>query len=679
MRHNHPENSDAASRYLLAMLITLLYVIAAYLPGGRIWGFNLWTVFDTWLPPVLFAAGAVSLSLVYFFWRPAASPPADEASSNRFLWSGLVFTVAAGALFWLLRHRIHFLGDGYQILSHLAGGNPAYIKKTELGEAYLHYGLASLLGQGREAARLSYQLVSVFAGIGTVAAVLLAASRLFRSGRDRLLFASGLLTGGYMLLFFGYVENYSLLMLAIISFALIGVLAARGLTSRWLIVPPLVAALVLHVIGIVLLPAALYLLLADTRLASAPRKLRAAAAAILVAGGGVLFYHLYTTNYFFRYAFVPLVPIEITTEGYTLFSLNHVLDYLNLMILLLPALPLLIVTCFITPRRIFANRDYRFLSVLLFTAMSVAFVLDPKLGMPRDWDLFSFLGVPLALLFYLRTVESKAGLAHGARLAAYGIILGFLVLGPRVAIGMDAHLSLARVDQFVRLDRARSRAFMQVLREFHEGRGDFTAAEASAEYWRENYPEVELAVRASELMKMEQYRQAIPLCEQAIRINPVFWVAWTNLGISRLYLREYDLALAALRTANGINPDNPNILHNLGYGYLWAGDFDRAEQLWLRTLALDSSQVTTYWYLARLYEQTDRPQQQLRMLERAARLPDATPRILAALADHHLAAGRVEEAARLYRRALAVGLDSAHVRQQMEQYPALGPLLPMIE
>ena len=82
--------------------------------------------------------------------------------------------------------------------------------------------------------------------------------------RDRALLVLGLSSGGYMLLFFGYVENYAPLCLGIALFLMTGVLITRGKLKRWLIVLPLAVAVFFHLAGLALVPAAFYVLAQGT-------------------------------------------------------------------------------------------------------------------------------------------------------------------------------------------------------------------------------------------------------------------------------------------------------------------------------------------------------------------------------------------------------------------------------
>ncbi|MCK4461803.1 MAG: hypothetical protein KAW46_08350, partial [candidate division Zixibacteria bacterium] len=130
-------------------------------------------------------------------------------------------TAASAVLFYFLRARTHFLGDGYTLLSSLATDQATAMKIREYGESLLHIWLENLIGgDGQAAALLSYQIISIAAGLLFVIVTALFASKLFERTADRVLFLLGVCTGGYMLLFFGYVENYSLFVLSVLVYTL---------------------------------------------------------------------------------------------------------------------------------------------------------------------------------------------------------------------------------------------------------------------------------------------------------------------------------------------------------------------------------------------------------------------------------------------------------------------------
>ena len=128
-------------------------------------------------------------------------------------------------------------------------------------------------------------------------------------------------------------------------------------------------------------------------------------------------------------------------------------DFSNLLFLLVPGL---LVILFVTPNvlrtAVAGSRSVKFLSSVLLVCLAVAFVFDPKLGMPRDWDLFAFAGVPLAILSYLLLFMSSERIPATGRAAVLVISLGFLSLIPRAIAQVVPEISIQHVEAYFELD-----------------------------------------------------------------------------------------------------------------------------------------------------------------------------------------------------------------------------------
>ncbi len=77
----------------------------------------------------------------------------------------------------------------------------------------------------------------------------------------------------------------------------------------------------------------------------------------------------------------------------------------------------------------------------------MALVFNPNLGMARDWDVFSFAGLPLVLLFTLLLIEQK-------QLAALGLcaMLALLVLLPRAGAQVAPQIAISHFRNYAKLN-----------------------------------------------------------------------------------------------------------------------------------------------------------------------------------------------------------------------------------
>jgi hypothetical protein len=539
-----------------SLLIAYLATVAAFwtstfFPEARLWGGN-WYQFFSWYGPLVLMA--VSLAALFIVpWLVERGAPKTYATP------AIAALAAYGVSFVLLRGQTHFLGDGLQVLAKVQTGAEVlkpwdrvtwYIQKA----AYLLVG-----GSGEGAARLALQGLSVLCGLVFLLFLILVARRLFRVNSDRLLFIMSLATGGYMLLYYGYIENYPLFVLAVSVFGLIGLMALRGLWSRWWLLLPLVTAPVLHPFGTALIPAAVYIFLRKTGLGRRFSGLRAGARVGWIVGPVLLFlgaiYYLWSTNYFFRFSLVPPVADQFTVEGYTLFSVKHLLDYANQIVMLFPGL-LLALAAIVAKRRekLLGQPEIRFLLLLTVTALGIVFIFNPRLGMPRDWDLFSFAGPPLVMLATWIMLKSPPAASFGRLACGLSIALGMILLAPRVVSQAHAETSIAVFDRMANLDVVKSRNGRFLLQQYLKRRGEMDEHGRRVRINSAALPHENLSEEGRILGDDGYWRKAIDKFKRAIAYDPSYHYAWANLGVVYRWMERYDSALICLRIADGLNP-----------------------------------------------------------------------------------------------------------------------------
>jgi tetratricopeptide (TPR) repeat protein len=673
MSQNRSEYSQIALAAYLGTL--LLFLIGSFFPQARLWGMNWWTWFPLWLRLSLFAVGVIAPWLIYKTCNRIYSG-ASDISGRWYALLSVLLVITASVAFYFLRVRTHFLGNGYTLLANLASSTPT-TKGHEIGEELVHQWTKALIGGNTEAtALLAYQTVSILVGIIFVLAVVYFAKRLFESRLDRLLFLLTLLSGGYMLLFFGYVENRTLLCLLIGLFTLTGLLISQGRANRWFILPPLGLALVTHIFAVALIPSAVYLLLPGTTFGDrcAALSMRAKSAVTIVAVSLALgaFAYEFFSDYFFRFAVVAPVTDRYTEAGYTMFSLKHVLDYVNLLFVLSPGV---LVTVVLLLRRgeslLWQNRTVRFLIVLVAASLAEAFVFDPRLGMPRDWDLMAFPGIPLAALAFFIAWRPSKGLNTSLAVRFLIPLLGFMLLAPRVMTQVDSSQSIELLRTYYRLDRERNSSVRYVLVKYLEQKGDSAQADRERKLFKADFPHFDKLQSCAELLKAQKFREAVKCYQQGIAVDVRRAEAWANLGKAYDGLQLYDSAAWALRVADGLRPHYMSILRDLSYTYVQLKEYDQAEHYGLEAWRLAPNDLACQTALTTLYAETGQGGKCDRYLELILKRNDLAIEYVAALGDRLTQFGRFSLAAPVYRRALAMGLDSAYVRKQAQKHPEL--------
>jgi tetratricopeptide (TPR) repeat protein len=485
-----------------------------------------------------------------------------------------------------------------------------------------------------------------------------------------------LLSSGYALLFFGYVENYALLIALTVVFGLLGMLAVKGVIGRWWTVIPVVLAGLFHPFAAAMVPALAYVLVFDTvvgrRLAVVPRAVKLVLMALTAVAAGVVFMHYYDSNYFFRLAFVPLFEQPYTVEGYTLFSANHLLDYLNLVFLLAPALVLLVGWLAQNSwRRLAEAPDRRFLLWFAAASLAIPFVIDPKLGMARDWDVFAFAGVPLTLLVYACILDGRESERRGTPWALLAVTLSAMILAPRIAVQTNTESGIAMFDNLADLDPLRNRKAHTVLISYLQDEGRTEEASARIQQKVRDNPERMLAYNGRRLLEEGMIEEAKELFVQAIEANPAYYVPWCYLCRCFAINGQFDSALVCIKVADGLNPRNPTVYTTYGILEGLKGNTEQAEAWWLKTREMYPRDYESLERLMLLYRHEGYRGKYLKALDELVRHPEAPVGVRLLKAEELIFEQRFPEAGEMLRAALASGLDTAVVVELQEQYPEL--------
>ena len=666
-----------------AYLLTLAAFLAgAYLPTGHLWGIRVWAHFGHYLPPVLFAIGLLAGLAIWRATRSLSNEATDGDRTNRsyYLWA---FLISAGLLaaFILARNRMHFLGDGYTLLSLMASGNPLIIKYREIGESLAHYiTFRAVGGETSSAALLSFQIVSIGAGAIFLTVVSLLCAKLMTTFRSRLLLFLGLASSGYMLLFFGYVEYYSLFVVSVMLYCLVGLLIAqKRIHLLWIIVLQLLT-IFFHIFGLALIPGTVYLLLSRSRpgkrIGSLNVKTKYLFGFILTLIATIPFTYLYTTDYFFRFALVPIVADHFTCEGYTLFSIKHLMDFLSFLLIMVPGI-LVIVTTLLTSgsRNIFAGLESKWLLVTLSSALLAVFVIDPKLGMPRDWDMFSYAGAPLAAAAYLCLLNCAAGRKVVTIAALLSVSLGLLVLGPRVAAPIIEDTAVDHFRDYAYRDKIKNRNYRHLLGNYYRDRDDLYSALLERQRWEADFPEERLYVTCDNAYTAGRTAEARNGLYQVIDFNPMNPDAYTLLGLCYIQLQQYDTAITLFRIADGLSPHRVKNLSNLAVAYQYRGDLDEAEKIYRKVISLDTTIAETPYNLARIYKARGQQIEYAQYLRFAASRQTVPDIILKEAIAYFVKTGDLTEAADCYNSHPSIWMDTVFRHQLTTRFPRIIPML----
>jgi tetratricopeptide (TPR) repeat protein len=394
----------------------------------------------------------------------------------------LVAPVLGVVIFWLLRCKNHFLGDGWLLGELVTDG--ALFSGYEFIDYHLHarlFGLLRLEGTG--------QVYGLFAVISTLLGGLYlflaawSARSLSHDRGERVLLYALLVFFAPVEMFLGYVECYSVLMLCLLLFLVLTVRHFRDGISLHLPAAAFGLALFFHLDALFLVPllAALVCFPSEHAPRAFARRLLITAAPVLAAlalGGAIYWLSGYDREWF-EADFVAgrrlLQPLARWTGPHSLLSLAHWKDLLNLLLLLAPVPLVMLVSVWpalasadlrrgsatdrpghaVGPRGHATGRQRRACvwalprEILLLLGGTLWLLLlmslvHMKLGAVRDWDLFaahSSIFVITAWLVWSHATRGRAGASLVAQVAGTAF---FLVL-PWFWLNADDARSFQRI------------------------------------------------------------------------------------------------------------------------------------------------------------------------------------------------------------------------------------------
>ena len=120
---NKPVRANYAAAYTVYYLMLLVMLIASFYPAFRVWGFNHWAYYPSYVAIVLFCVGAVlPFAISRFRFGEDSGDSEDAKRKSKYLAVSAILIFFYAAMFYLLRAETHFLGDGYLLLK-----NPRWI------------------------------------------------------------------------------------------------------------------------------------------------------------------------------------------------------------------------------------------------------------------------------------------------------------------------------------------------------------------------------------------------------------------------------------------------------------------------------------------------------------------------------------------------------------------------
>lgn len=618
----------SASIFIAFLILIGFRIIPILSPLSRSWGFN-HHIFLNVTEQVVFWLLAI-LSLLLLFLKISERLGSRVARtfnhwffeskhkySNRFIFIGISLL-----LFVAFPMKTHFLGDGLANLSNLERDVGPLLKWSEKGAFFLLGAVQSILGeQSRMTALYSYRIVSWTAGILSTWYFFQLAGIITCDSSKRALTFFSLLLSGSLLFFFGYVENYPALWIGFPAYVYYGLRFCQTGSGIWYSLIFLCYTIFIHLQAAILIPSFIFLVFNHSGFRSSfvnHKKTYLVLFSLIAATLLLIFIHLYRTDIFIRGICVPLIDGFPAWPDYTLFSFSHLIDVVNEIILLNPSIVILSVLAAKYRVNIASKKFLLFLVFLSLGSFVFLFVVDPKLGMPRDWDLYS-LSTLGAVLLLISLIKDEAEII--TRILPSAVLFMAVFCLPFIVVNLRVNSSESYVKYTIDLDPDKSLLAIGLLGNYYQERGNSKSAESLRVIIESRYPDRvktrqalialeegdlqrALAITSyitpdeysSDYMMLQavicyrkgNYAQALKNIDIAIQNNR--YSSDLHIIQSRLFqkLKNNSSALHALRLAHIINPKNVIVLAEIANLFRLTNQYDSVLQYSRTILYIDS-------------------------------------------------------------------------------------------
>jgi len=595
-----------------ALALGILIVLAGFQPSAVNWGVH----FLGFLSPggtaiVCLLIVAALLPQVQGFILSTigrcAHTLAAWAPVRRRLLAGLLFCMI-GVLFWLARQRTFFLGDGYLVIRTLpvlqqTGDIPGSFPTAPLS-AMVAWQVMRLLDafQVEHSAMAAWQSVSMVAGLVSLAAIWKLSGMLWHDAVERVAGSVLLGAAGATQLMFGYVETYPAAYAVLWVYVLVALRTLRSETPVAMATAVFVVLCLFHLGMGILLPSLLYLWFRAFQ-RNGWRALFVAMVPSLILAPVLLWVLHYDPSRLVATALrdgahtLPWASPDHWSDPFTLFSVWHIADVMNLFLYLAPFSLLMLGAFFVSA---VLPRSARPAECAVWYALGIPaafwlFVNSFELGLSRDWDLASSFGMMVvagALSVWHRVTPHGVGRQRAMILMA---VITAAVTASWISINADADRSLAR---FERLQDPR----------LWSGSALADAYEEVGGYQRDRGQMVNAA---------ESFARCVALDSTNAR-------RWVQLAGTVAKMGDASTALRAYERAVDLGTPDPLAHLNAGILLYQCGRAAEGIARVRTSLALDSTCVPAALTLGTLLMQDGRHDAEaLRCLERAVRLDPA--------------------------------------------------------
>ncbi|MEK7774794.1 MAG: hypothetical protein AAB305_02800, partial [Candidatus Zixiibacteriota bacterium] len=504
------------------LFVALLPAIGIFL--GDTW----WSINHLRFLPIEFVGG-YALALVFICmvltqrFEGQSTHVIDRADTFLFSSFGhrqFAFAGIFTALFVIFQCQTYFLGDGYTLTGLFSLGTDSIQKPTEFGSTVVIWIVQSLLGEAsQETAEIAIRVISIACGVVSLALFRLIALRIGNTPASRMLCFGTLVGGGWMLLFFGYIEYYPLLWVAALAFiwsSLRFLQIGRGFV--WVLLF-FVASCLMHLQAAYFVGGLLYL--TGVRMKFSPAIINRYFWPVMLTGIAAVLATvawLYQRDVSYELTFLPLFTGRPLSPEYAILSPFHFGDIAQLILLLVPAILPLVLFRIVSGNRERRDTTQQFLLTLTIGSGLFLLVIDPVLGLGRDWDLFSLTLLAPALLF-LHDIRNSS--FEGEKRYVIGTILSGIVLTTLfIAVSVRITSSEHRFYELLKSYGTKERIGWAILGKYFDKIGERQMALSVTDEMNHRFPEYVDLKKGYKLLESGKIAAAERIANTLVAHNP---------------------------------------------------------------------------------------------------------------------------------------------------------------
>ncbi|MCH9030781.1 MAG: hypothetical protein IIB00_00775 [candidate division Zixibacteria bacterium] len=515
-------------------------------------------------------------------------------------------------VFYLLKAETHFLGDGYSWISIFGRGDTFMRKWTEPLSIPLVRGVQWLLGSyTKDTALTAFQLISVTCGFVVVYNFTLIIKKLFKTNLIRLIILSSFLGSGLVLLFLGYVKLYPLFWATATTFLALSIRYLQEGKGFLICIFSFILTLSMHLQGLYLIGGVLLLTLKKLDFFNLRRRSRSFGVVAIVAfASAFAWFLIWSYNNFLEIEviFLPLLEGRPESPGYFVFGTQHLLDILNLALLIFPGSLILVYLIFRGRAKLIRDDVAKFLGVCSIGSTLFLLVIDPRIGMGRDWDLMSFTLV-CPFLFMCYHLNKISRLINANLVWSYIILCG-LLSGVFISANLNVEASENRFHSLLRHYGSKDRTGWVIYANYFLDKRHYSKYEEVKKELKEKHPEYSLLKDAYNAIESGENKKALQISKFLVNKNPykadflrVLGISYRQFGMfdsseyyfkralklrpvsaplrdegGRLYFSwgKYKEAIEMFREAHYLDPSLPYVLEGLGMSYYHENHLDTA-------------------------------------------------------------------------------------------------------